>query len=134
MKLEYPVVITRDKNDYLVYVPDLKINTFGKSFNEAISMAYDAIGNVYLSRKDNKLKIAKPSKVDEVSKLQKFKHDIVTSVVIDPDIFRQKNDTKSVRRNVTLPNWLDKIIRKNKLNVSEFLQKAIMEEYNIKYA
>lgn len=134
MKLEYPIVIKKEKNNYIVYVPDLMINTFGKTFNEAISMAYDAIGNVYLTRQDNKLKIAKPSKISEISNQKKYKNDIVTSVVIDPIIFRHNNDTKSVRRNVTLPNWLDNIVRKNKLNVSEFLQKAIIKEYNIKYA
>lgn len=134
MKLEYPVVITKEKNDYIVFIPDLKINTFGKTFNDAISMAYDAIGNVYLSREDNRLKIAKPSKISVISNQKQYKSNIVTSVVIDPVVFRQKNDTKAVRRNVTLPNWVDKIIRKNKLNVSEFLKNAIIKEYNLKFA
>lgn len=134
MTLEYPIVIAKEKGDYIVYVPDLKINTFGKSFSDAVSMAYDAIGNVYLSRQDKKLKIAKPSTVKAINNLKKYKNDIVTSVSIDPVVFRQVNDTKSVRRNVTLPSWLDKIIRKNKVNVSKFLQNAIIKEYNIKLA
>lgn len=131
MKLNYPVVVKKDKKDYLVYVPDLDINTFGKSFDEAIDMAYDAIGMVYMTREDNKLKIKKPSSIDAISKDKKYKDDIVTHVSIDPVIFREKNDNKSVRRNVTLPSWLDKIVRKNKINVSEFLQNMLRNELRV---
>ena len=131
MKLDYPIVIKKDKKEYLVYVPDLDINTFGKSFDEAIDMAYDAIGMVYMTREDNKLRIKKPSTVDAINKDKKYKNDIVTHVSIDPIIFRQKNDNKSVRRNVTLPSWRDKIVRKHKINVSEFLQKMLRNELRV---
>ena len=63
MKLDYPVVVTKENNDYIVYVPDLDINSFGKTFDEALDMAYDAIGSVYMVREDKKLKIKKPSKL-----------------------------------------------------------------------
>ena len=131
MKLDYPIVIKKDKKEYLVYVPDLDINTFGKSFDEAIDMAYDAIGMVYMTREDNKLRIKKPSTVDAINKDKKYKNDIVTHVSIDPIIFRQKNDNKSVRRNVTLPSWLDKIVRRDQINVSEFLQNMLRRELRV---
>ena len=131
MKLDYPVVVTKEKNDYVVYVPDLDINSFGKTFDEALDMAYDAIGSVYMVREDRQLKIKKPSKMEVYQKDKKYKDDIVTHVSIDPAIYRQKNDNISVRRNVTLPSWLDKIVRSNKINVSEFLQNMLRKELKI---
>ena len=112
-------------------MPDLDINSFGKTFDEAIDMAYDAIGMVYMVREDKKLKIKKQSKIEVYQKDKKYKDDIVTHVSIDPAIYRQKNDNISVRRNVTLPSWLDKIVRKNKINVSEFLQNMLRRELRV---
>lgn len=131
MKLDYPVVVTKEKNNYIVYVPDLDINSFGKTFDEALDMAYDAIGMVYMVREDKKLKIKKPSKIEVYQKDRKYKDDIVTHVSIDPVFYRQKNDNISVRRNVTLPSWLDKIVRRDKINVSEFLQNMLRRELRV---
>ena len=97
MKLDYPVIVTKEKNDYIVYVPDLDINSFGKTFDEALDMAYDAIGSVYMVREDKKLKIKKPSKIEVYQKDKKYKDDIVTHVSIDPVIFREKNDKKEAK-------------------------------------
>lgn len=133
MKLEYPIVITKDNKDYIVYVPDLDINTSGKTFEKAMSMAYDAIGEVYIVREDYKMKINKPSSIEKISNQAKYKNDIVTSISIDTKAFRMKNDAKAVRRNITLPSWLDKIIRKKHLNVSEFLQNALIDTYDLNY-
>ena len=43
MKNTYPVVLTKDKTGYTVFIPDFKINTQGKNLNEALYMAQDAI-------------------------------------------------------------------------------------------
>ena len=43
MKCIYPVIFTRNKNGYLVEVPDLEILTQGADLANAIDMARDAI-------------------------------------------------------------------------------------------
>ena len=131
MKLEYPIVVKKEKGDYIVYVPDLDINTFGKTFNEAVDMAYDAIGMVYITREDKKLKIKKPSRLNTIQNNKAYEKYIVTSIIIDPIVFREKNDNISVRRNITLPSWLDKLVRKSKINVSEFLQQKLRTELRV---
>lgn len=131
MKLEYPIVVKKEKGDYLVYVPDLDINTFGKTFNEAVDMAYDAIGMVYITREDKKLRIKKPSRLNTIQNNKSYEKYIVTSIIIDPIVFREKNDNISVRRNITLPSWLDKLVRKSKINVSEFLQQKLRTELRV---
>lgn len=48
MKYLYPVFIKKDKNDYLVYVPDVDDYTSGKTFYDAIYMATDLLGTLSL--------------------------------------------------------------------------------------
>lgn len=43
MKLAYPIILTPDACGYVVYVPDMNINTEGKDLADAIEMASDAI-------------------------------------------------------------------------------------------
>ena len=52
-------------------------------------------------------------------------------VDIDFTEYRRKLDMKAVRRNVTLPSWLDYEARKAELNVSKVLQEALMSKLNI---
>ena len=57
--------------------------------------------------------------------------EILTLVDIDFAEYRRKNDLKMVRRNVTLPSWLDFEAEKSGINVSAVLQKALKTELNL---
>ena len=52
-------------------------------------------------------------------------------VDIDFDIYRRKVDTKTVRRNVTLPNWLNQEAEEAHINVSKVLQEALMAKLGV---
>ena len=56
---------------------------------------------------------------------------IVSLVDIDFDAYRRKNDMKAVRRNVTLPNWLNTAAEAAHINVSKLLQDALMEKLGV---
>ena len=45
--------------------------------------------------------------------------------------YRRKADNKTVRRNVTLPNWLNQEAEKAHLNVSKVLQEALMSKLGV---
>lgn len=51
---------------------------------------------------------------------------MVSMVDIDFMAYRRAIDNKTVRRNVTLPNWLNQEAEKERLNVSKVLQEALM--------
>ena len=40
----------------------------------------------------------------------------------------KKIDNKMVRKNVTIPSWLNKAAEREKINVSKVLQEALMEK------
>ena len=128
MKRVYPVVLTQCPDSVLVYVPDFNIDTEGKDFADAIEMARDAISITAVCIEDDGAELPVPSDVNEV-KVEKG--GIVTLVDVDVDDYRQKNDMRSVRRNVTLPAYLDYAAGKSGINVSAVLQAALKRELKI---
>ena len=131
MRKVYPVILTYDSGMILIEVPDLDILT--QSDNEelakAIEMARDAIGLKGISMEDNDELIPEASEITRIdvtkSEFYEKGNSFATLVDIDFVEYRKKNDNKMVRRNVTLPNWMNVAAEKEKLNVSKVLQEAL---------
>ncbi len=128
MKNSYPIVLTPEKVGYVVYVPDFDINTEGDTLTDAIEMARDAIGIIGIDMEDDKKALPVPTAVSKVKKATE--DDIVSLVDVDFTEYRRQNDMRSVRRNVTLPSWLDFEAEKSGLNVSAVLQEALKAKLN----
>ncbi len=47
---------------------------------------------------------------------------IANLVVLDMDSYAEKYGTKAVRRNITIPAWLDTYVQKNNLSLSRVVQ------------
>ena len=132
MILAYPVIFTkiRDKKDtYLVYIPDLDGATEGYGIADAIRMARDYIGSALYSKEEkNYPKPSVLSKVDiSKSAFCNEGESMISIVDVDVDEYRKKLDNKPVRRNVSLPNWLNKKANEEHINVSRVLQEVLME-------
>ena len=142
MKVTYPVIFTEVETNILIEVPDLGIlteaNEEGKekaSFADAIMMARDAIGISCISAEDDGKTIARASELSEIdSSKGTFAEEgrgIVSLVDVDLAEYRRMIDNKTVRRNVTLPNWLNIQAEKAGINVSRVLQEALMAKLDI---
>lgn len=134
MKKVYPVIFTKtDDKTYLIEVPDMEILTEGNDLQDAIEMARDAIGLKGICLEDEKRTIPEASEHVDASN-GTFADDgesFVSMVDIDFDVYRRKIDNKSVRRNVTLPSWLNKEAEKAGINVSGVLREALMQRLGI---
>ncbi|MGN0173640.1 MAG: type II toxin-antitoxin system HicB family antitoxin [Acutalibacteraceae bacterium] len=128
-KQAYPIILSKGKDYIVVFVPDFNINTQGSDFAEAIEMARDAIGIVGIDMQDENEPIPEPSNIKDI--IPDDENDIVTLVDIDFNAYRKKNDLKAVRRNVTLPNWLNQEAEKSGINVSAVLQEALKQKLNV---
>lgn len=135
MKRAYPTFIAMYENDYLVYVPDMDIYTEGHSITDAIDMARDAIGLKGIDLQDDKKEIPEASSYDEAIAKAKgdtedfdYTQGILTMVDVDFAEYRKKMDNKMVRRNVTLPNWMNAEADRLNLNVSKVLQEALADK------
>jgi len=143
MKKVYPVILaeTKDKkNPYLVYAPDFDAMTQGKSLSNALEMAEDLICGAAYEMEKRGEKIPKPSKISLVDiKSSPWAMDAVSIIIeetktlvsVDFDLYKQKMLRTSVRRNVSLPAWLDAEATKASLNVSAVLQEALKERLRI---
>lgn len=143
MKQVYPtfIVNTNDGSEhpFLVCVPDMDIFTEGDTFADAIEMARDAIGLAGISLEDHKEELPVPS--DQTAAMAKVRQDtedvdfsqgVLTYVDVDFAKYRKKIDTKTVRRNVALPSWLNHEAERAGINVSRVLQEALMNVLNVK--
>ncbi|MDP2843079.1 MAG: type II toxin-antitoxin system HicB family antitoxin, partial [Acetobacterium sp.] len=119
----------------LVEVPDLEVLTEGTDMADAIDMARDAIGLKAITIQDDGEEVPEPSKFNEIDPLTgTFATDgrgIVSFVDVDFLEYRRRFDNKTVRRNVTLPNWLNLEADKANVNVSRVLQDALMEKLDV---
>jgi predicted RNase H-like HicB family nuclease len=143
MKQVYPTFIlnTNDNSEhqFLVCVPDMDILTEGNSFADAIEMARDAIGVTGISMEDNKEELPVPSEQNAaIEKAKQYSDDvdfssgILTYVDVDFTEYRRKIDTKTVRRNVALPSWLNYEAEHSGINVSRVLQEALINTLHLK--
>lgn len=127
MKKVYPIILTPTDKGYVVYVPDLKINTEGNDIADAMFMARDAIGIWGIAEQDAGRKLPEPSK-----KYPDHKQDeIVTMVDIDFDAYRRANEMRTVRKNVTIPSWLNDMAEKQGVNFSQVLQDGLKQQLNV---
>lgn len=135
MKIIYPVFFTQTETNVLIEVPDLEILTEGKNLSDAIVMARDAIELKCVSLEDDKMEIPKPSDFSSLDvKNSTFAAEgktFISLVDANPTEYRRKIDTKTVRRNVALPSWLDYEATQAGVNVSRILQDALMEKLNV---
>ncbi len=136
MNAVYPVIFTEtnDKvNPVLVYIPDINGMTEGKDIADAISMAKDYICNYLFDKKDSEMPAAK--RIDEIDLKESPFFDsgksFISLVDVDLTAFRLREKSRSVRRNITLPQWLDDMATAAKLNVSSIAQKALKTELGI---
>ena len=135
MKNVYPAFFTITDTIILVEVPDLEILTEGKDMKTAIEMARDAIELKCVSLEDDKKEIPLPSEISSLDVNNgTFAEDgttVISLVDIDSEEYRRKIDTKAVRKNVTIPSWLNYEAEHAGINISRVLQEALMEVLNV---
>lgn len=127
-KVVYPVFLTSlDDGGYLVRVPDFHSVTEGDSLADAIVMARDLIGVMGIELEDQG---------KELPEAFSTKHDledgeIQTLVDVDLTAYRRAHDNKVVRKNCTIPNYLNVEAEKQGINFSRLLQEALQVKLGI---
>ena len=140
MTVIYPVIFTptHDKKDtYLIEIPDLKSLSAGVSegygLKDAIRMARDYIGGCLYKKEDSSIPVASEIGNVDLSKSEfvDIGGSFVSMVDLDLDAYRHRMNKKAVRKNVSIPEWLDEAAKKANINVSRVLQDALMEKLGV---
>lgn len=130
MKIAYPIIMTKEEKFIVVFIPDFNINTQGKDIPDSIEMARDAIGLIGTDMEDDGEVLPDASSLDDV-RTNAPSNSIVSLVDVDFDEYRKKNDMRAVKKNCTLPSWLNYEAEKANINFSQLLQQALIQKLNL---
>ena len=125
MKLVYPAVFRpcEEKEGYTVTVPDLPgCVTEGDTLAGAILMAEDAASGWVLDELEDGNIAPAASPMEAVCvKPGEF----VNLLVLAMDAYAEKYGGKAVRKNLTIPAWLNTFAEKHQVNFSQVLTDAL---------
>lgn len=122
----YPAVFSPENNFYNVTFPDVpEAITFGDGIDEAVSMAQEALG---LAIYDNE---SQPIPTNPKDIILDNKDDFILMVTLDLEEYRRKNHSKTVRKNTSIPEWLNVIAEKENINFSQTLTEALKEKLGV---
>ena len=124
----YPAVFFQEDTGYSVHFPDLEgCFTEGDSLEEAYAMAIDAIG-LYAQDEKNNFSFPAASNPKDITVGQ---NEFVVLIEFDELEYLKRHATKSVKKTLTIPSWLNSLAEEKNINFSNTLQNALMEQLNI---
>jgi predicted RNase H-like HicB family nuclease len=126
MKYVYAAVF-KDEDGYVqVSIPDLPgLYTFGDTLLDAMGMVKDA-GEMWLWDAENKGEsIPKARTRAEVEKEFEGSGGFVNLVILDTDEYRRLNDTRAVKKTLSIPGWLNYRAEQTNAPFSQILQEGL---------
>jgi len=128
MKYTYPAIFQKEKNGYSVWFADVPGATQGETIEEALGMAIDCLGLTLFDFEDRNKTLPSPSDIEDI-KLDK--NQFVQFITTDTDLQRKFAEKKAVRKNVTIPEWMDAYGEQLGINFSAVLQEALKQKFKI---
>lgn len=133
MKLSYPVCIYPNENNsgYTAVVPDLPgCVTCGENIQDVFEMAVDAASGWVLSELEDGNKVPKASNIKNIH-ADEYPDGFTSMLILDMDAYAEKYGEKAVRKNCTIPAWLNELAEKEHINFSSVLREALENRLNV---
>ena len=139
--LIYPAIFHKTiEGGYIVAFPDFNDGaTEGQTLEQAMEMAEDYIGTYLYDDFIKGKELPKASDINKISieipedEKEFYIEGESFKTLVSLDTIKYVNECKSatVRKNVTIPSWLNEMGKNNNLNFSNLLQEAIKKELDI---
>lgn len=129
MKLSYPACFYQDPEtgNYTVEVPDLPgCVTGGPTLADAILMAEDAASGWVLDELEDGKPVPRATPVQSV---EPDEGGFVSVLALDMDAYTEKYGSAAVRKNCTIPAWLNTFAEARHINFSKVLTDGLTELY-----
>jgi len=127
MKYVYPAILYPDDDKIGVTVPDLSgCHTFGDDIADALFMAKDAIEMWLWNAENENINIPAASKTLPVKP-----NETLNLIAADTDEYRKANDTKAVKKTLSIPSWLNFQAEKANAPFSQILQQGLKDYLQI---
>lgn len=125
----YPAVLTYEEgSEIAVTFPDLDVATSGVSDEDAILSARELLGLVLFGLEEDGEPIPAPS---PISAIPCESGEVVVLVDVFMPSVRLSQQNKCVSRTVSLPAWLNALALENKVNFSQVLQAALVQQLGV---
>lgn len=127
MKYVYPAILYPDDGKISVTVPNLPgCHTYGDDKADALFMAKDAV-EMWLWHAENTDTPIPPA--SEILPLEQG--ETLTLIAADTDEYRKANDTRAVKKTLSIPSWLNYQAEKANAPFSQILQQGLKEYLRI---
>ena len=129
-KYVFPAVFTREDNgSYSVNFPDVK-NCFtgGEDLASAIEAAEDVLGTMLTFYEDEHRDIPDPSSLESI---ETSDGEFANYIAWDTLEYRKKNNTRAVKKTLSIPEWLNELATEKGVNFSQVLQDALKNQLGL---
>ena len=127
MQLTYPAIFYEGEGGYALEIPDLPgCTSGGATLAEAINMGTDAASGWVLTELEDGRPVPKTSPIE---KIHPEPGGFVSVLVLDMDVYAEKYGNKAVRKNLTIPAWLNTFAEAKNINFSKVLQDSLTALY-----
>lgn len=125
MKYVYPAIFTTLEDGYSVKIPALPgCITEGDDLANAIEMARDAAAMWLSMSEDSNEQIPEAVPLDAT---QLMENQFISLIDADTMAYRIENDSRAVKKTLTIPSWLNQKAEKAGVNFSQVLQAALRD-------
>lgn len=125
----FPAIFSYDDDGISIEFPDLPgCLSCAETTDEAMNMAKEVLSlHLYGMEEDNDL-IPEPSSIKQ---LDLSKNQIPVLIEVYMPLIRTAVENQSIKKTLTIPQWLNKLAEKNKINFSQVLQSALKEQLGL---
>lgn len=126
-KLFYPAIFhVAEEGGFWITFPDIpECMTQGDDMQEAYEMAVDALGLALTSREQEKQEIPSPSALSEI---HVDINEYCVIVEFDMLAYKKRTNPKSVKKTLSIPEWLNEEATALGINFSQVLQEALIQK------
>lgn len=119
----YPAILFKVQDGlYTLTLLDFpEINVSGSTMEECYQLASSALGKALIDVPDDKFPI--PSSVDQLELGEQE-----SLLIIQQELYKYRMSSKLMRKNVTIPEYLNSLALRHDINFSQFLTEALMKE------
>ena len=123
-KLIYPGIFHKEDGAYWVEFPDLEgCQSFGDTLEETFENAKESLAAYCVTLLEQKRNLNPPTDIYEME----TPHNAFVSLV-EVDLIKK---SKSIKKTLTIPSWLNEIAEQSNVNFSGVLQEALMQKLDI---
>ena len=125
----FPAIFTYEEDGISIEFPDLPgCLSCADTTEEATKMAKEALAlHLYGMEEDND-EIPNDTPINNLTLL---KNQIPTLIEVYMPLFRTAIENQSIKKTLTIPQWLNKIAEQNNINFSQVLQNALKEQLGL---